>query len=54
MAGYPSITVPMGQVHEAPVGLAFTGPAYGEPGLLTLAYAYEQASRKRVAPGFRH
>ena len=52
MAGYPSITVPMGMVHQLPVGLAFTGAAYGEPGLLALAYAYEQASGKREAPGF--
>ncbi len=52
MAGYPSITVPMGMVHELPIGLAFTGTAYGEPGLIALAYAYEQASQKREAPKF--
>jgi amidase len=52
MAGYPSITVPMGMVHQLPIGLTFTGKAYNEPGLLALVYAYEQASRKRVAPNF--
>jgi amidase len=52
MAGYPSITVPMGMVHELPIGLAFTGMAYGEPALIALAYAYEQASKKRKAPKF--
>jgi amidase len=53
MAGYPNITVPMGQTHGLPVGLSFVGGAYQEGPLLTLAYAYEQATKKRVAPAFR-
>ncbi|RPD47719.1 amidase [Hymenobacter sediminis] len=53
MAGYPHITVPMGQVHGLPVGLSFVGGAYQEGPLLTLAYAYEQASKKRAAPAFK-
>jgi amidase len=53
MAGYPHITVPMGHAHGLPVGLSFVAGAYQEPALLTLAYAYEQASKKRVAPEFR-
>jgi amidase len=52
MAGYPHITVPMGTVMELPVGISFVGGAYTEPQLLAIAYAYEQASKKRVAPGF--
>jgi amidase len=52
MAGYPHITVPMGTVMELPVGISFVGGAYTEPQLLGMAYAYEQASGKRVAPGF--
>jgi amidase len=52
MAGYPHITVPMGTVHDLPVGFSFVGTAYAEPALLTLAYAYEQASKKRVPPKF--
>jgi len=52
MAGYPHITVPMGKVHELPVGLSFISGAYTEPQLLALAYAYEQASKKREAPKF--
>jgi amidase len=52
MAGYPHITVPMGTVMDLPVGISFIGSAYTEPELLTIAYAYEQASKKRVAPGF--
>jgi amidase len=52
MAGYPHITVPMGTVMDLPVGISFVGSAYTEPQLLAIAYAYEQASAKRVAPGF--
>jgi len=51
MAGYPHITVPMGLVLGLPVGLSFVGTAYSEPALIWMAYAYEQASKKRVAPG---
>ncbi|MBC6698300.1 amidase [Hymenobacter sp. BT190] len=53
MAGYPHITVPMGTVNGLPVGLSFVGGAYQEGPLLTLAYAYEQATKKRVAPQFQ-
>ena len=52
MAGYPHITVPMGKVHELPLGLSFIAGAYREPELLGLAYAFEQASQKREAPKF--
>ena len=53
MAGYPHITVPMGQVHELSIGLSFISGAYKEGELLSMAYAYEQASKKRSAPKFR-
>ena len=52
MAGYPHITVPMGTVMELPAGISFIGGAYTEPQLLGIAFAYEQASKKRAAPGF--
>ncbi|WP_257872427.1 amidase family protein [Hymenobacter sp. J193] len=53
MAGYPHITVPMGQAHGLPVGLSFVGTAWQEGPLLGLAYVYEQATKKRAAPAFR-
>ena len=53
MAGYPHITVPMGHVHELPIGLSFIAGAYKEAELLGMAYAYEQASKKRLAPRFK-
>ncbi len=52
MAGYPHLTVPMGQVLGLPVGLSFVGPAYQEGRLLGLGYAYEQATHQRKAPTF--
>jgi amidase len=53
IAGYPHISVPMGLVEELPVGLTFLSGAYDEGGLIEIAYAYEQASRKRKPPVFR-
>jgi amidase len=50
VAGYPSITVPMGQVHSLPVGLSFFGRAWSEPTLLRLAFAFEQATHHRQRP----
>ncbi len=52
VAGYPHITVPMGFVDGLPVGLSFFGRAWSEPTLITLAYAYEQATAHRRAPTF--
>jgi len=34
-----------------PVNLTFVGPAYSDNRLLSYAYAYEQATHNRVAPG---
>jgi amidase len=52
MAGYPHITVPMGVVQGLPIGFSFMAGAYREGELLRLAYSFEQAAPKRVAPGF--
>jgi amidase len=52
VAGYPSITVPMGFVSELPVGLSFIGKAFGESDIIAIGYAYEQASKNRKQPQF--
>ncbi|HEX8278313.1 MAG TPA: amidase family protein, partial [Segetibacter sp.] len=52
VSGYPHITVPMGFVHELPIGFSFFGTAYSEPRLLSMAYAFEQATKARKAPKF--
>jgi amidase len=56
-AGYPSITVPGGFLPPAdpivnpfPSGVTFSGPAFSEPRLIGLAYAFEQATHYRVPP----
>jgi amidase len=53
VTGYPHISVPCGLVYALPVGLSFFGPAYSEAVLISIAYAYEQASRNRVLPTFK-
>ena len=63
-AGYPIIVVPFGmipnaptaafpasfQAKSAPFGIGFTGTACSEPRLIELAYAFEQATRRRIPP----
>jgi len=53
VAGYPHVTVPMGQVQGLPVGLSFFGAAWSDARLLALAADYEQRSRLRRDPEFR-
>jgi amidase len=62
--GYPTVIVPNALVANAPTpafppgfdarpapfGLSFTGMACSEPKLIELAYAFEQATKKRVPP----
>lgn len=53
-AGYPIITVPMGNIEGLPVGLSIFGRAWSEPVLLEIAYAYEQGTKHRIVPSFEH
>jgi amidase len=62
--GYPTVIVPFGFVPNAPTpafppgftakpgpyGVSFTGMACAEPRLIELAYAFEQATKRRVPP----
>ncbi|MFN3792975.1 amidase [Massilia sp.] len=50
VAGYPHITVPAGFTRGLPVGISFVGGAWSEAALIGMAYAYEQASKRRRAP----
>ena len=52
VAGYPHLTVPMGQVKGLPVGLSFIGPKWSEGLILSLGYAYEQARGALPGPRF--
>jgi amidase len=51
-SGYPNITVPAGFVGELPVGVSFFAGAYSEPELISIAFAFEQATKARKAPKF--
>jgi amidase len=62
--GYPTVIVPFGftpnapqppfpagfDARPAPLGISFTGGACSEPRLIEIAYAFEQASKRRVVP----
>jgi amidase len=52
VAGYPYITVPMGEVDGLPVGLSFIGPKWSEPRLLGFAYAFERVARAFRPPTY--
>jgi amidase len=53
VAGYPSVSVPMGFAYGLPVNLSFFGGAWSEPTLIGIAYAYEQATKHRKPPDFK-
>ena len=52
VAGYPHLTLPMGDVAGLPVNISFAGAAWSEPTLIRLAYAFEQAAQARMVPAF--
>lgn len=52
VAGHPHLTVPMGEIRGLPVGLSFIGPRWSDALILSLGYAYEQASHRRIEPRF--
>ncbi|MBI4783003.1 MAG: amidase [Oscillatoriophycideae cyanobacterium NC_groundwater_1537_Pr4_S-0.65um_50_18] len=50
-AGYPALTVPIGfAANGEPLGTTLIGKALGEPDLLAVGYAIEQATQARQAP----
>jgi amidase len=51
-AGYPHLTVPMGDVHGIPIGVSFIGSAGDDAAIIAYGYAYEQASQLRPDPNY--
>jgi amidase len=52
VAGYPHLTVPMGQARQLPVGLSFIGPAWSERLLLNCGYAFGTRSPPPAPPTY--
>ena len=52
-AGYPNITLPMGDVDGLPVGISIFGKAWSEPTLIEIAFDFEQRSKARIVPSFQ-
>src|SRR5499427_4094955 len=53
VAGYPAVCVMGGNVSGLPVGLSFLGPAWSEPALIALAFAFERRAPARLIPDLR-
>jgi len=52
MAGYPSLTLPIGYTNGLPAGIHFFGRAFSEKTLLKLAYGLEQTLQAREVPQY--
>jgi len=52
IAGYPHLTVPMGEIHQMPIGISFIGGKFKDAEILSFGYAYEQATNHRKAPQY--
>jgi amidase len=47
VAGYPHVTLPMGDVHGLPIGLSFSGTAFSERALIDMASIFERLMTNR-------
>ncbi|MCC3215030.1 amidase [Chryseobacterium sp. X308] len=52
IAGYPSITLPMGYINNLPIGISFFAGKWEEGKLINMAYTFEQNNPQRKAPQF--
>lgn len=52
IAGYPHLSVPMGNVHGLPVGVSFIGGQNKDAEVLAFGFAYEQKTHKRIEPQY--
>jgi amidase len=53
VSGYPSITVPAGDIKGLPIGVSFFGRPWTESRLIQIAHLYEKVSQKRMKPTFK-
>lgn len=52
IAGFPHLTVPMGELKGLPLGMSFIGAPWSEDVLLGAGYAFEQRAKARMIPKF--
>lgn len=52
IAGYPHVSIPMGEMKGLPINLSFMGKAWDEALLLNLAYHYERETNAIIKPSF--
>ncbi len=52
VAGYPSLTVPAGNLKGLPYGLCFFGPAWSDARILALGADFEARTKARIVPTF--
>ncbi|MBF7074525.1 amidase [Glaciecola sp. MH2013] len=52
IAGYPQVSVPMGEMKGLPINLSFIGAKWDEATLLNFAYQYEQKTKAIIKPTF--
>jgi amidase len=52
VAGFPHLTVPMGNLKGLPLGISFIGAPWSEDVLLAAGYAFEQRAKARLIPKF--
>lgn len=45
--GYPSITIPLGEIMGLPLGVNFTGRPFEEKSLFNIAYQLEQITKRK-------
>ena len=50
ISGYPSITIPAGDILGLPVGISFIGAEFSDARLIQFAYALEQGGHRRQPP----
>ena len=50
ISGYPSITIPAGDILGLPIGISFIGPEFSDALMIQFAYALEQGGYQRQPP----
>jgi len=50
ISGYPSVTIPAGDILGLPIGISFIGAEFSDARMIQFAYALEQGGYRRQPP----